>query len=105
MIGINSEKGQCKGNAYTNENDRCLDTIGYKWNYHNGKKWQEAKHNLGLRCQNSNELLLLLLLRFLMLFVGLTKSILALVSLIYSLGILCNKKKNISPSIIELSNT
>ena len=54
-IGLNSERGQCRGYFYTKRQDKCIHSFGWdwkywKWNYYDGSTWKWAEEGLGLRC-------------------------------------------------------
>ena len=50
MISETSHVGQCSGDAYTTEDEKCVHNVGWNWLYGDGQNWFEAGEGLGVRC-------------------------------------------------------
>ena len=47
-------RGQCTGNAYSNEDHQCPSETGITWRYGSGSSWMDAGGGLLISCYHSN---------------------------------------------------
>ena len=49
-IGIHSPKPKCRGYAYNDNTDKCVNNIGFDWKYANVTVWADARDGLSVKC-------------------------------------------------------